>query len=370
MNILMLTIGFRPNVGGIETHFDDFLRAAEKRGLYTTVLTYQPISSHIRGKTIEKEKGWVIYRLPVVSGYFYKLVEKPILEFLYLVPGLFMATPFLLLVKNIDVIHAHGLIAGFVGVIWGKIFHKRVVVSTHSIYHFPSSGIYHKFAKFIFSSAHAVLCLSKQSVEEVIQLGVTKEKVKQFTYWIDLDVFKKIPNSKKILGWKEKFVVLFVGRLIPEKGVRQLLDASSLWNENITLAIAGVGPLEAEIKKHAKKSRNIKFLGNISNDRLPLYYCAADILIVPSVHEEGFGRVILESLACGTPVVASNRGAIPEALDKSVGVLIHVTPQNIVKIVDDLYKNSKKIQKMSMVTRRFVDKRYSEKNIDTIINCF
>ena len=112
MNILMLTIGFRPNIGGIETHFDDFLKAAGKKKIQTTVLTYQPIHTKIKGKSIEKGKTHIIYRLPIISGFFYTFAHNPILEFLYLVPGLFIATPVVLL-KKIDVIHAHGLIAGY-----------------------------------------------------------------------------------------------------------------------------------------------------------------------------------------------------------------------------------------------------------------
>lgn len=371
MNILMLTIGFRPNIGGIETHFDDFLKAAGKKNIHTTVLTYQPIHTNTKGKTIEKEKKHTIYRLPVISGFFYKFVHNPLLEFLYLVPGLFIAAPFILL-KEINVIHAHGLIAGFVGVFWGKIFHKRVVVSTHSIYHFPKSGLYRTFATYIFSNSDIVLCLSDQSVEEIKNLGVSKERVRKFTYWIDLDTFN-IANkekAKKQLGWDKKFVVFFVGRLVAEKGINELLTGAKGFNKNIQLVIAGGGPLEEKIKQQASKNKNIQFIGRINNEDLPVYYNGADVLIVPSIHEEGFGRVLLEALACGTPVVAANRGGIREAIDTSVGVLIDVSAQTITKTINTLSGNPQKMKKMCLAARPFVERRYSEKNIGVIIKSY
>lgn len=372
MNMLMLTIGFRPNVGGIETHFDDFLKAAAKKAINTTVLTYQPISAKIYGKTIEKGKRWTIYRLPIISGFFYHLVQKPILEFVYLVPGLFLVTPFLLF-KNIDVIHAHGLISGFAGVFWGKIFGKRIIVSTHSIYHFPKSGFYRDFAKYIFSNADAVLCLSDQSVREIKSLGATPTGgIKKFTYWVDLQKFKPVKKeiTKKKLGWEKKFVVLFVGRLISEKGVRELLQAASKWNNNISIAIAGVGPLEDEVKSQMSKVENMIFLGKIDNEKLPIYYNAADVLIVPSTHEEGFGRVLLESLACGTPVIAANRGGIVEAINDKVGFLIKITPENIKKVVEYCYTHQLKLEDKSREARKFAESNFSEKNITEIINSY
>jgi len=77
--------------------------------------------------------------------------------------------------------------------------------------------------------------------------------------------------------------------------------------------------------------------------------------------------VILESLACGTPVIGSNRGAIPEAMDNTVGKLIEITPENIKKTVDYYYHNPNIVKKLSLSARKYAAKRYSEKNADNII---
>lgn len=371
--ILLVSIAFSPNIGGIETHFDNLTEALAKRKIKTWVLTYKPITTKIKTAFHEKRGKYIeIYRIPWFGNFFYSLVKNPIAEFIYLAPGLFIALPVFLILKarKIKTIHSHGLVAGFVSVFWGKIFGKRVITSTHSIYHFPKGGFYRDFAIWIFGNSDTVLTLSRQSRNEIIALGINKNKVHVFTYWIDLNKFKKIENAKEKVGWKNKFIVLFAGRLVQEKGVGELLDAAKIWDKRITLAIAGIGPMEEEIKYSKLKIQNLLYLGKIDNDKLPLYYSASDFVIVPSVHEEGFGRVILEALACGTPVIGANRGAIPEAMDESVGKLIKVTPVNIKNAVEYFYRNPDKLDKLSKNTRRFAEVRYSERNVKTIIKAY
>jgi glycosyltransferase involved in cell wall biosynthesis len=217
--------------------------------------------------------------------------------------------------------------------------------------------------------------LSKQSESEILNLGTPKEKVGGFRYWVDLNKFRTKNKEQRTrdrvkLGWMKKFMVLYVGRLVEEKGILVLLDAASRWNKKITLAIAGSGPLEKEINHRLSTINHSVLLGKIDNDNLPKYYNAADLVIVPSIHEEGFGRVILEALASGTPVIGANRGAIPEAMNENVGRLIEVTSENIKVAVEDLYNNRAKLKKLSSRTRKFAEKRYSEKNVEDIITTF
>lgn len=251
MKILQLTAHFKPNIGGVETHLSDLVEVLIKRGFDVGVLTYQPLTTNVSWRVFEKNKKLMIIRIPWITGLFYKLVNSPILEFLYLLPGLFFMTPLILIWKNPDVIHAHGLVAGFVGVFWGKVFNKRVVVSVHSIYHFPRKGFYKEFASWIFKNANLVLGLSKQAKQEIKSLGILSEKVDNFTYWIDLEKFRKVKNIKQSLGWKDKSTVLFVGRLVKEKGILELLESVKEWDKSISLKIIGSGPLEEEVKKAA-----------------------------------------------------------------------------------------------------------------------
>ncbi len=379
MRILQLTVHFSPNIGGVETHLDDLVKGFVDKGNNVFVLTYLPLTAKAKAKIWEVKNKLKILRLPWFSGLFYKLVKNPAIEFVYLAPFLFLATPFVITYFKPEVIHTHGLIAGFVGVFWGKIFSIKTVTTTHSLYHFPKEGLYRNFSKWLFKNSSTVLTLSKQSKTEIEDLGIDSNKIQVFTYWVDLKKFNKIPNAKVKVGWKNKFVVFFVGRLVEEKGILVLLESLKSWDKQslagragkgITLAIAGVGPLEAEISHQSLTINNLLYLGKINNDELPLYYSASDIVIVPSIHDEGFGRVILESLACGTPVVAANRGAIPEAMDETVGKLIKISPQNISHEINQLYKNQAELKKMSINSLSFARQRYSIKNIEIISKAY
>lgn len=370
MNVLQISAHFRPNIGGVETHLTDLVNALNKRGWRVFVLTYKPLTTKASSQLYEKHQLLTILRIPWISGLFYKLVEYPLFEFFYLLPGLFFTTPLVLFLVNPKIIHAHGLVAGFVAVFWGKIFRKKIIISIHSIYSFPKVGIYRNFVSFIFKNANYVLGLSRQATSEIELLGIAKTKVKNFTYWIDLEKFKKIADAKNKLGWREKFVVLFVGRLVPEKGVEILLESAKKWDKNMSLKIIGSGPLEKKVKEVASKSPNVDFIEGVEHDNLPIYYSGSDILIVPSTHEEGFGRVILEALACGIPVIGSKRGAIPEALDETAGKIIDISSENIKQAVQYFYSHRAELKKLASNCRKFAERRFSEKNAETIIRAY
>lgn len=375
MKVLQITAHFSPNLGGVETHLDDLVSLLSSKGWRIFVLTYNPLTTNSKWKLLEKRidkkgKGSItILRIPWIKGFFYKLVHYPILEYVYLFPGLFVVTPFVLIFFKPKVIHAHGLVAGFVGIFWGKVFRKKIIISTHSIYNFPKKGIYRWFVKLIFSSCDHVLTLSNQSKREIIDLGVSEKRVNVFTYWIDQHLFnaQSKDKAKKILNLSNKFVVLFVGRLIKEKGVGELLESVKLWNKNIYLGVIGSGPMEDDVKKTDK---NVIYFGRISQNKLPVYYSASDLLIVPSIHEEGFGRVIIESLSCGTPVIAANRGGIKEALNDTVGSLIKITPQEIKKTVEFFYSNPKELNKKIKNARKYAERLYSKENAVVIIKSY
>lgn len=365
MRVLHISAHFYPNIGGVETHLIDLINALIKRKWKVYVLSYMPLTTKTNGKIFEVFNKCKIIRIPWIPNLFLKLVKFPILEFLYLAPGLFIFAPFIILISKPKVIHAHGLVVGFIGVFWAKVFNKRVVISTHNTYRFPKRGIYRIFARWIFGHCDFCLVLSDKSKQELESIGVPKNNISRFTYWIDLNNFKPVKNAKKLLGWKDRFIVLFVGRLIEEKGVSQLIESFRNWDRRIYLVMIGAGPSKKKLVNI--KLKNFTFLEEIRQKDLPWYYSGADVLIVPSISEEGFGRVILESLACGTPVIGADRGAIPEAINETVGKLINSSPINIKKVVEFFYNSPDKLRELSVNCRKYAIKKYSEKNAEQII---
>lgn len=372
--ILLLTTPFRPNIGGVETHLDDLINKGIQKGIEFEVLTYQPLITESKGQVIEKGEKFTVYRIPWIRmNLFLRLEKYPALEFFYLFPALFLAGLVLLCCKgrNISTIHSQGLIAGAAGVVLGKLFSKPVIVSTHSIYNFPRQGLYRRAVQYLFSNSKHVLTLSLQSQQEILDLKINANKISTFTYWVDQKRFRpqKKSQARKILQLSTRdFICLFVGRLVVVKGIRELLDSAR--TSSITYLIIGDGPLKNEIIDTSELSKNIVFVGRVDNDKLSVYYNAADVLVVPSVHEEGFGRVILESLSCGLPVIGSNRGGIKESMSKEVGVLIKVTAENISQALKKIKRDKKILKTMSRKALIYARNHFSDKNIDQIIKYY
>ena len=130
----------------------------------------------------------------------------------------------------------------------------------------------------------------------------------------------------------EDFVVLFCGRLEPDKGIHRLLEAiSSLSDPHIKLLIVGspfFGRTQSSpfLKKLEAQARaldsRVRFTGFIQNDNLPDYYRLADLFCVPTMVQEAAGLVAIEAMACGRPVLATRSGGMPEYLAGSQAVLV------------------------------------------------
>lgn len=366
--ILILSIAFRPNIGGLETHLDD-LTVEIKKKCPVLVVTLPPISTKVSAKTFEKDGNLLIWRVPWFGkNLFYKFLKWPILEFIYLMPPLFFGL-LVALIKypSIQVIHAQGFSSGLPGVFLGRIFSKRILISTAYIFHFKKNFV-GKIAKWVFSSADRVLCVSNPSTEEMKKLGIPENKLGKCAYWINLDIFKpKMKNvAKKEVGWEDCFSVLFVGRLVEEKGIRQLLQAVLKLPKQINVYIIGDGPLKEEVEKASDHNTNLYFLGKIDNSLTPIYYSAADTVVVPS-YEETLGRVNMEALACKTPVIVSKGGGVKEVVDESVGLLIDVNPNDIAKAIIKLYRNKNLYNQLQKNARLKMKREYSNKNIKKFI---
>jgi len=325
-HVLLLSPTFPPDVGGVETHMDDIVQAFQKHAEFrVTVSTHKPIvTKGVKSYQKREEIGNVtIFRHWWFGGLFHILEHYPFLQFLYLVPYLFVRTLFLcwLKVGKPDVIYAHGLSSALIGKWLKKIFGPRLVVATHAVYEMNPSSRVAGFTRWILKSADKVLCLSDASVRELKKIGLEEDKLGRFRYWIQLERFPLIDKqeAKKHKGWQEKFVVLFVGRMLKKKGIELLYNVAKFFENDSTLEFwfVGVGPDEDIIKNNILP--NIRFFGKINNKEMYLFYAAAEVFCIPSLYEEGFGRVILEALACGTPVIGSNRGGIPEVLIKLEG---------------------------------------------------
>ncbi len=371
--IFIVTFAFLPNIGGAETHLKDLIEELVKRDWKVIVLTYQPFNTPTLGKWIEREKNLTVFRLPVLRGLFYKFLKVPILEFLYLMPLFFLTTPIVLLLnREISVVNAQGIIAGFTIAFWSKLFKKKYVISIQSIYNFPKKGLYRSVAKWIFNSSDKIIAISIQAKQEIEGLGINRDKIQIYTNWENSNVFKplKKETAKKEVGFNNKFVVSFFGRLMEEKGVKVVIESIALSDKRITFAIYGEGPLKDYVKKAVQKNNNVYYMGIVTPQLLPLHYSACDLVLMPTLSKEGFGRVAAEALFCGTPVIASNRGALPDVVNDMVGKIINPTPQEIAKAINYFYNNRAQLRKRALKSRGYALNKFSSRNAEPIIKSY
>jgi glycosyltransferase involved in cell wall biosynthesis len=165
-----------------------------------------------------------------------------------------------------------------------------------------------------FRKAHKLLCLNAANADDYRRNGVPDDKLVISTMGVDLETFRPLPEAgarlRAELGISNSAPCLgFVGRLAREKQVAKLLAAFQLLPDDAALIIVGDGPLRGELEAQCRKwakPRAVHFTGAISAPTtLNRYYNAFDLLVLPSA-QEGFGVAILEALAAGTQVLASD----------------------------------------------------------------
>ncbi len=164
--------------------------------------------------------------------------------------------------------------------------------------------------------ARQVICVSHALKDRLIEHGVSEEKLTVIMNGVDRSLF----NAKDKGAGK---YLLSVGNLVPLKGHEYILKALvKLTQERLT--IIGSGELENSLKNLAYRlniSDRVSFLSNVPHRDLPAYYGQAKCTILMS-SMEGMPNVVLESLACGTPVIATNVGGLPEVITKDNGILL------------------------------------------------
>ena len=209
----------------------------------------------------------------------------------------------------------------FAGMLAAKHFKKPLVIKVHG----SDVNLFSKYfwrrlmMRLAFEHSPKVIAVSNDLKEKIQHLGILKDKIAVIGNGVNTQIFKPLDKGecrKKLSLPAEQKLVVFIGNLVEVKGIEFLIEAFRDLSGDIILRIVGEGGLRPMLEEQVKKlnlSRRIVFTGRCPHNDIPIWMNAADIFCLPSLNE-GCPNVVLEALACGTPVVASRVGGIPDMI--------------------------------------------------------
>ena len=211
-----------------------------------------------------------------------------------------------------------------------------------------------KYEKTALNLADAITVNSKEGYNYYTEMGFN---VIQIPNAIDLNLIPK-KSTKQFENQ-----IIFAGRLSKEKGIEIMLETATQLPDNYHLLIAGSGPLEEKVRNLADKKTNVHYLGYQSKQNLLSLIRGSELLIQPSL-EEGISSTLLEAMACGTCILASNIEGISEIVENNKNGLL-VEPNNREELLNKiLYLLPKKEKRLRMANEGLeIVKKYDWKRV-------
>ena len=262
-----------------------------------------------------------------------------------------------------DLIHSHYWLSGWVGRRIQRWWDVPQVIMFHTLgaiknaigvgEHEPALRIMAE--RELVRDCHRIIAATEKGKEELVSYyGACPEKISVIPCGVNLELFRYIDkeSARRSLGLNGHKILLFVGRIDPLKGIDRLLTALPRLDTRQNLKLLVIGGDEdspTEVEKLQRLSQRlhiqdaVTFAGIVEQKELPVYYSAADVCVIPSYYES-FGLVALESLACGTPIVATKVGCIESVVNAGQNGYMAEdnAPLRLADGIDTLLSDSKK----------------------------
>ncbi len=317
--VMFLSWEFPPmTVGGLSRHVYDLSRFLSRADLEVHVLTPE-----VEGwPAYEVVEGVHVHRIPVTrpdGGEFVHWAFQMNLAMIDAGRKLFSEG------LRIDLVHAHDWLVSYAACTLKNEFGIPLVATIHATEHGRNGGIFTDLQRYIhhlewqltYEANQVILCSTymKREVEELFRLP--PEKLHVIANGVDPELLRT-QNARKA-GDGESQTVLFVGRLVREKGVQTLIEAAPLIVAacpQAQIAILGKGPEMEGLKRQAAESgvaESVRFYGFVSDDDRNALLHQASAAVFPSLYEP-FGIVALEAMAAGAPVVVSDVGGLADVV--------------------------------------------------------
>ncbi|MDH5436544.1 MAG: glycosyltransferase family 4 protein [Gammaproteobacteria bacterium] len=326
--ILVLTELFLPTKGGTAVWFDEVYQRLGGKEIHVVTADVPGADNH------DRHHKNTIHRIA--------MQRHPWLrpESIAMYYNLFKTSIKVGIKNSIETIHAGRVLPeGLVGWLVARLLRKNIVIYAHGeeITTWRESG---KFNAMLFAYSHAdtVIANSDFTRNELLKLGISPSKIVLISPGVDIERFHKGLEfddlRRQINLGKQGKLVLSVGRLSRRKGFDQIIECiPELVRQGIDVhyAIIGIGEDQQYLEKLMKEKHvedRVHFLGHVSMDDLPRWYCASDIFAMPNREingdTEGFGMVFMEAAACGKPVIAGKAGGTGAAvIDNTTGLRVN-----------------------------------------------
>jgi glycosyltransferase involved in cell wall biosynthesis len=245
--------------------------------------------------------------------------------------------------RDFDLIDAHYFYPdGVAAVMLGRALGRPVVVTARGsdLNIIAEHAVPRRWIRWAARRAAGLVTVSSGLKRRLVTLGTPAERVRMLRNGVDLARFRPVDREafRRDLGLSAP-ILLAVGNLVALKRHRLLVEAL-VQLPGVDLVIVGEGPERGAIERLARARKladRVHLLGHVPQDRLPEIYSAADLLLLPS-EREGWPNVLLESMACGTPVVVSDIDGFADivAAPEAGRILEKTTPQTLACAVREL----------------------------------
>ncbi len=328
MKILMLTWEYPPRiVGGIARVVHDLSKRLIKDGHDVTVVTYR------EGELpyYENDKGVEVYRVDN-----YMITPNNFIDWIMQLNFNLVAKASELIAKegNFDVIHAHDWLVANAAKTLKHAYNIPLVSTIHATESGRNSGIHDETQRYINDTEWM---LTYESTEVIVNSNFMKGHI-QGLFGLPFDKINVIPNGINLTNFNgverdyefrrqyaldNEKIILYMGRLVYEKGIQHLISAMPKILDNYhdaKLIIAGKGGMIDELKAQVESmgiSNKVYFTGYLEAKQVQKMYKCADIAVFPSTYEP-FGIVALEAMLAGVPTVVSDVGGLNEIVEHGV----------------------------------------------------
>ncbi len=357
MRIIQASSYFYPHIGGVETHVLELAQSLQDMGHEVIVLC----AAVPKSDPVEVLNGLHIYRFPAL--------DLPYVPFIY-------ALRRRIAKFSADVIHSHypppfmsyGAVKGLPQVPHVLTYHCDLEIPNHIANLRIPSVLKHSIQR-VNNSLYA-----KPVLDAVDQIIATTQSYAESSPLLQNYQYEIVPNGVRLQAFdslpdtSERKVkqVLFVGRLSSVKGIDYLIKAAKIvlkQHEDATFLIVGDGEERQSLKALTKGYEDcIKFCGHISRRVLVELYRSSAVLVLPSFTRlEAFGVVLLEAMACETPVIASQIPGVLDVIGDGGFLVKPCSPQSIATAIQNIFENPVNARRMGKKGRKLVEQKYDWK---------